>query len=521
MAREKIQLATLEQKQEIKNMYNNLLNRLNGNGFINDSYSNLPLNQGFGSSSPMQATNYISNNSLTWDMNRIMQVEREQPLYRKILNYKASMSLAKIDIDCKEMTSTQIKQIKNKLDDIYKSLYSMIYQGEAFGGGACLVCIRGQMSQSELIKPLNYDTIQPNSFLGLKSLERWFSCNPTGIRVENVGGSDGIDDPELIGQPLYYQVRIGGKGTKTYKVHRTRLLLYNTGHLSNLQKQIEQYWGASSLERIWDSLNRYNTVMHAIVNMFLISATRVIKMEDIDTDASQLSVMAYEAIKNKLTLISKALNYSNILFLGSGDTFQYENVTMSNVSEVIKTVRLDLCSSAEVSMSYMFDDGVNDMQTTENAHASIKTVQRLFIKDYYKTLIKCIYKSLFGGKIPDFEIEFRKIREISDKDTADVFSKMVSALVEVYKANGMDKETLIHSLSEILQNNADIFSNYNDEFIEKRGKETYNDDQIALARALNGGKDKNNNEIAKENFGGNNNEKKATPKVKIEEGSDK
>lgn len=509
MAKEK--MASIEQIREIKQLYTN----------IYDSYSNYALSQGLGTTDFLNATQYLANNRMTWNITNIMQVEREEPIFRKILNYRASMSLKGFDINSKDMKAEEIKVIKREIKKLYLPLYQLIYQGEAFGGGASLICIKGQMSERELMKPLNIDMIEPGYFLGLKTLERWIGIHPSGELVESIG-DNGVDDPNLLGEPLYFKVRLGGKKSKQYKVHRSRLLIYTTGMLPEIQKRIEQYWGVSTLERIWEPLNRYKTCISAVINMFLISSQRVLKT-DVDTDFAQMTERAYEAMKTKLELMAKSLNYSNVLFIGSEDEFKYENVTMSNVSEVIKSIRLDLTSSAFIPYSILFEDGVNDNQTTENAHSYIKQIQDMYVYNFYNKLIDCIYKSKYGGKVPDYEIVFAKVREIGDKETADVIGKMVDALVEVYKANGMNKETFIKSLSEIMQNNNDIFNNFDDEFIKKFGDKTYNEEQIELARALNQGKNQNDNgkEIASENYGGQHNEKKPTPKVKIKEGSEK
>lgn len=510
-------MATQEQINEIKNLRNRVIN------MVYDSFSNTQLSQGFGTSDFKNASHYIPNNRLTWNVSNIMQIEREEPIFRKILNYKATMSLTKIDINSKDMSAEEIKIIKKEINKLYKPLYEMIYQGEAFGGSASLICLKGQMSERELMKPLKIDNVQPDDFLGLKTLERWFGCNPSGELIETIG-DNGINDPDLLGQPLYFKVRLGGKMTKTVKVHRTRLLIYNTGVLPEIQKRIEQYWGVSSLERIWEPLNRYKVAINAIINMFLISSQRVLKT-DVDTEYASMTERAYEAMKTKLTMMANSLNYSNVLFLGADDNFTYESVQMSSVNDVLKSIRQDLCSCAEVPMSYMFDDGVNDTQTTENAHACVKSIQKLYMTQYYNLLIPIIYKSKFGGKVPDFDITFNKLREISDKETADVFEKMVNAIVQVYKHNGMNKESFIKALSEIMQNNYDIFANYDDKFVKTYGKLTYNEEQIELAKALNQGvnNDKQNDEgkeIAKENMGGINNDKKPTPRVPISEGSE-
>ena len=58
-----------------------------------------------------------------------------------------------------------------------------------------------------------------------------------------------------------------------------------------------------------------------------------------------------------------------------------------------------------------------------------------------------------------------------------------------------------------------VFNNFDEHFIEEYGNRTYNDNQIELARALNKGADSS----VREKQGGENNEKKPTPRVKVGE----
>lgn len=482
-------------------------------GIVEDSYSNPILNLGFNTGSPLNATMYKPNPMLTWDMFRIQQMEREQPILRRIVEYKTSSMLKGIDISSLELTSDQIKVIQKKLKDLYKPMYSYIYQGEFYGGGAGLMLFKGDLdNEINLLKPLDISQIKKDSFLGIKPLERWFGCNPSGDLVDTLGTSSGVYDPELLGQPLYYNVRFGGKKSKSYKVHRSRLLLYNTGHLAMITKKMEQYWGVSVVELMYESLNRYNTIINAVANMFIISSTRVMKVDEM-TDTSQLTQKAVDGMKNKFELMSSMSNFSNILVLGADDEFDYQSVSMANVSDVLKSQRLDLCSCAGVPMSVLFDDGVNDTQTTENAHKNIKEKQKLMMTPMYDTLIKVICKSDLGIEAPIFDISYLSIRDVSEKDKADIIEKASKSLLETYKSGAMDTETFIRSLSEICNNISDIYSNFSEEFVNTNGKLTYTDREIKVAQALNKGGDS----VEKEKFGGKENNEKPTPNVKVGE----
>jgi phage-related protein (TIGR01555 family) len=486
---------------------------LKGSAIINDSYTNPLLNLGYNTSDPLNTTTYVPNNKLTWDFLQINQIERAEPLFRKIVDYKASALLKGIDIKCVDLTNEQINIIQNRLTDNYEGLYNFIYQAIFYGGGAGMILFRGD-TEEDYLKPLDVSKIESDSFLGIKPLERWTGVFPDNKRIDEVG-KDGIDDPTELGMPLYYKVYFGGVKSKSYKVHCSRLLIYNTGHLPYIQKQMEQFWGTSEVELLWDSYNRYITGINAVINMMIISNTRVIKMDDTDGSA-QMTDRAIQRLQNKYKLMKASLNFSNILVLDKEDEYEQSSVPLNDVPNVLKQLRLDFASSAGVPPSILFPDSFENAQDDDNIHQPIKNKQRLMMKSIYYKLIKIICKNDLGIEMPKtLSISFKNIRSTTDKDQAEILDKCSRALIDVYKTGAMDTETFIRSLSEINDNVSDIFDNYKEAFIKENGKVTYTERQIELAKALNKPLDSE----MEETNGGNNQEllQKPTPKVEVGE----
>lgn len=496
------QRSKIEQKQ--------LVNQAIAQYYATDGYSNLLANLGTNSKSPLEGSTYTFNKKITWNFQEINDIEREQPLVRKIVDYQVSSMLNGIDIVSNEMTSDEIKQIVDKLNDLYSAMYNFLFQAKFYGGGAGMLIFEKD-TESTWSQPLDISKIK-TKFLGIKPLERWIGINPMLDLIDST--DDGLNDPQMFGFPKYYSVRFGGKRSKSYKVHYSRLLLYNTGTLSYVQKRMEQFWGVSLIERIYDPLNRYNTVLNALANKFLIASQRVVKIDE-TIGYAETDEIVKKTIQHKLEAMSSGLQNSNVLFLDKDDEFLYESVTMSGDGEILKQMAIDLCASAPAPYSAIFDDGFNDAQATENSHRFIKNEQELFIKGYYEKLIKIIYKDLFGKDAPIFKVQFRSIRKLSEKDKSDIIRNATDSIVQLYKHNIINKKIAIKSLQEVTDNINDIYNNFDEEYITQYGDLTYNQEQISLAEALNKGKD--NNYQQKERFGGNNNEEKPTPKPKVGE----
>lgn len=493
----------LDQKNKVYNAIKNLYG-------VQDSYQNLLANLGVGSISPLTGTNYVYNRKITWNFDLINQMEREQPLLRKIIDYQTSSLLNGIDIVSNDITSDEIKEISERLQNLYAGMYDFIFQAKFYGGGAGMLIFEGD-NENTYSQPLDISKIK-GKFLGIKPLERWIGINPTGDLIDEIGIND---DARLIGQPLYYNVRFGGKRSKSYKVHYSRLLIYNTGTLNFVMKRMEQFWGVSLVERLYDPLNRYNTILNALADKMLIASQRVVKIDESIGNAENDEYVK-EVIQNKLSAMSAGLNFSNVLFLDGDDEFEYQQATMSGDSDVLKQMAIDLCASAPAPYSAIFDDGFNDAQATENSHRFVRNEQELFIKDYYIKLIKIIYHELYQKECPNFKVQFQPIRAISEKDRADIVAKATESISTLYKNNIMNKEIAIKSLIEVNDNIRDIFNNFDEEYIKQNGQKTYNEEQMQLAMALNKGKD-GNSFVEKEKFGGNNNNEKPTPNVKVGE----
>ena len=478
---------------------------------LGDSFQNDTLNIGYGSGSQINASRYVPNNQLTWDVNRIMQMERGQPLLRKCVEYVASGMLGGFDINAPNIENDKIRALQGAIENLRQPLHDFIYQSRFYGGGACLLVFKGDLvdgNEEELLKPLDITKIKKGSFLGLKPLERWFGVNPTGVLVDSLGKESGITDPFLLGEPLYFDVSFGGKSSKKWRVHRTRLLIYNTGKLPYIQKQIEQYWGVSIVEHLYEPLTRYNVAINAVINMFIISSLRIVYTDAL-SETAELTDRAIDTLQNKFRLMNAGLNYSNMLFLSNEDKVELQTNNMAGISDILRQIKIDFCACAEIPPNSLFSDGLQNVEILESAHKNIKDNQNYFMLKWYKSLIPILYRNLYGEDCPDFSIYFHPIKENTAKENADIIEKVSGSLLEVYKSGVMDDETFIRSLNEVISNTSDVFNNFNEEDIKKGKGKTYTDKQIEVARALNKGSDS----VSKENYGGIHEEKKPTPRV--------
>lgn len=155
-----------------------------------DAFSNPLFRLGYGSQSPLEATeypltrmtdNYALLNSLyrdNWVVQNVVGLMVDDMLREW---YKLRGSLAPEYLD-------ELARVE-RVTQLRASLNEGLRWGRLYGGAAGLILIRGQ--ESLLDKPLDLETIMPGSFAGLMILDRWSGIVPDMELVTDMGDQIG------------------------------------------------------------------------------------------------------------------------------------------------------------------------------------------------------------------------------------------------------------------------------------------------------------------------------------------
>ena len=119
-----------------------------------------------------------------------------------------------------------------------------------YGGALGVMIVEGQ--GDDLSIPLNLDLVFPGDFCGLEVFDRWNCITPSMELVED------YRDPEY-GLPEFYTISDKATG-KMQKVHYSRCIRFVGDDLPYWESQMEQYWGASVIEGIFDELKKRDNV---------------------------------------------------------------------------------------------------------------------------------------------------------------------------------------------------------------------------------------------------------------------
>ena len=206
-----------------------------------DAFSNPLFRLGYGSQSPLEATeypltrmtdNYALLNSLyrdNWVVQNVVGLMVDDMLREW---YKLGGSLSPDYLD--ELARVErVANVREKLSDGMR-------WGRLYGGAAGLILIRGQ--EGMLDQPLDLETIMPGSFAGLYILDRWCGITP------DMGLVTDMSDPDF-NLPDYYMVN-NAEGRIVARVHHSRIIRFTGRDLPYLERIADLYWSESEVEAL-------------------------------------------------------------------------------------------------------------------------------------------------------------------------------------------------------------------------------------------------------------------------------
>lgn len=205
---------------------------------VQDAFSNPLFRLGWGSQSPLEATeypltrmtdNYALLNSLyrdNWVVQNVVGLMVDDML-REWYKLKGSYTPEALDALSKVERDTRLRERINE----------GLRWGRLYGGAAGLIMIDGQ---DDLSKPLDTDMIYPGSFKGLYILDRWQGITPN-MELVFEGG-----DPV----PESYSIT-DARGRTVVNVHHSRVVRFTGRDLPFLERVAEMYWGESEVEALY------------------------------------------------------------------------------------------------------------------------------------------------------------------------------------------------------------------------------------------------------------------------------
>jgi phage-related protein (TIGR01555 family) len=343
-----------------------------------------------------------------------------------------------VDIYPHEMTREWIhvendadNKILVKLDDLdaEKIFCDALTWAALFGGS---VIVMGIDDSGLLDTPLREDSIRSVDFLRVYDRHQ---ISWTLLDVNN--------DPQsaMFGKPEYFNIQPYSGGSQ-FRVHASRILMFDGVSVPELERAQNEGWGYSFLQAIYTDLKDYGIIKASSVSIVMDFVQTILQIENL-TDL--IGNGHEDLVKKRLDLIDMTRSVMNTILLDADENYTKQSSSVAGLSDLIIQFGIALAGVTGIPFTKLFGQAPAGMNATgesdmRNFYDEVKTKQKRVLLTPLNRLIYLIGISKNGpysGKAPtDLTIQFNPLWQMTDQQEAD-WKYKIAQTDEVYVRNGI------------------------------------------------------------------------------------
>lgn len=435
---------------------------------VQDAFSNPLFRLGYGSQSPLEATeypltrmtgNYALLNSLyrdNWIVQNVVGIIPDD-MCRKWFTVSGTVSPEHI-------RSLEQTQLETALRD---SVNEGLRWGRLYGGAAGLIMIRGQ--EGMLDRPLDFDTILPGTFQGLYILDRWCGITPDAGLVYDGRG-------RMV--PEYYSIT-GEEGLMVARVHHSRIIRFLGRELPYLERVAEQYWGESEVEALYQDVVKHNNVAANMAALTFRANVDTMEVQNLDQLFSLASGEAQRRFWNTMQAQSVAQSNFGMRLVNKGDQVKNTQYTFTGLHEVHEAMCLDLSGASRIPMTKLFGRSPAGMNATgesdlQNYYDYVDTLRESRLRPILQQLLPVLAMSAWGSVPDGLDITFPPLWMPKADELAKIAKDKSETIVTAFQAGLLQADTAQKELKK-LSDETGMFDSITDEEIAANAGKTYQD----------------------------------------------
>lgn len=432
-----------------------------------DAFSNPLFRLGYGSQSPLEATEYPLTR-MTDNYALLNSLYRENWVVQNVVGIIPDDMCREWFRLPGEIEPDRLRLLEQVQMDtgLRESVNEGLRWGRLYGGAAGLIVIRGQ--EGMLDRPLDWDTILPGSFQGLYVLDRWCGITPDAGLVFHRG--------RMV--PEYYTVN-SEEGGVVARVHHSRIIRFTGRELPYLERVAEMYWGASEVESLYQDVVKHNNVAANMAALTFRANVDTMEVQSLDQLFSLTSGDMQRRFWNTMQAQSVVQSNFGVRLVNKGDQIKNTQYTFTGLQEVYESMALDLSGASRIPMTKLFGRSPSGMNATgesdlTNYYDYIDTLRENRLRPILQQLLPVLAMSAWG-EVPDgLEISFPPLWKPKAKEMAEIAERKATAIRDAFQAGLLNVDTAQMELKKLAEE-AGLFGSISDEEIKSNKGRTYQD----------------------------------------------
>jgi phage-related protein (TIGR01555 family) len=299
-------------------------------------------------------------------------------------------------------------------------------------GGAVLILMVDDGVQ-DFAEPINWRRLKKVN--GLYALDRW--------RIWPAPGWSGI------GQPESYEFNtnrdndlavLGLEGSKTVKIHSSRVLRFEGEEVPWRWRSHFNWWGVSVLQPIWEVFKRYETGQTSAAALLHDFDQFIHKIPGL---GQMISSGNQDAITRRLEVNQMARSVYRALVLDANEDAQFITRSAAGISDILDRLTQEVTGASGMPHTKLWGESPSGLGATGRSEdrgfaQDVAEYQEDFLQDplrqFYETLMQCSEGPYTGKPPEDWRIQFRPTFVMTDEESATLRQSVAAADVQYIQA---------------------------------------------------------------------------------------
>ena len=341
---------------------------------------------------------------------------------------------------------------------IWSQINAVIKWGSLYGGAIGVAMIDGQ----DVSTPLRVETIAKGQFRGILALDRWSVTPDPSEAIEEMG-------PD-IGKPVYYLVNQHAPALRGQKIHHSRVLFRHVGvELPYTQAQVENGWGLSVLERLYDRMIAFDSATTGAAQLVYKSHLQTLKVEDL-RQVVAAGGKPLEGLTAYVDMMRRFRTNEGFSVIDGNDEIQADqHSAFGGLSDVLLQFGQQLSGALQVPLVRLFGQspaglsasGESDVRTY---YDRVKSLQEKHLLRGAQSTWRMLAQSNEIDLPDEFAVGFRSLWDLSDAEKATIAQGVSAAVVTARDAGLISDQIAMRELRQSSRKTG-IFSNIAEEDI--------------------------------------------------------
>lgn len=431
-----------------------------------DAFSNALYRLGYGSQSPLEATEYPLTR-MTDNYALLNSLYRDNWVVQNVVGLMVDDMLRewyklKGDISPEMQDSLAVLERKTRMRD---RLNAGLRWGRLYGGAAGLIMVKGQ---EDMERPLDVDMVFPGAFLGLYILDRWMGITTTNGLVMEAG------EPV----PEYYSIT-DARGNTVARVHHSHVIRFTGRDLPEIERQAEMYWGESEVEALYKEVVAHDNVSANMAALTFQANINTMEIKGLEQLFSMGSTQMQRRFWNTMQAQSVMRSNFGVQLVEEGTKLTNQQYSFAGLQDVYESMCLNLCGASHYPMTKLFGRSPAGMNATgesdlKNYYDYVDSQRETKLRPALQKLLPIMAMSAWGFVPDDLDFTFPPLWTPTATETAEIALKKAQAIRDTFQAGLFGADTAMKELKK-LEEETGMFGSLSDEEIAAAAGKSYQD----------------------------------------------